>query len=60
MVGGVVMAGQSVADKDRVRIRCIERAVGFIDQVEGGQHPTALQLKRLAEMRALRSDETDT
>jgi hypothetical protein len=60
MAGDVVVAGQGMADEDGVRFGGIERAVGFIDEVEGGQHAAALQLKWLAELRALRSDETDT
>ncbi len=58
--GDVVMAGQRMADEDGVRFRGVERAVGFIHQVEGGQHAAALQSEGLVEVRALRADDADT
>ena len=47
--GDVVRGVQRVADQHRVRARRIQRAVGFVGDLEFGQHRAARQLERFGE-----------
>ncbi len=48
-----------MADQDGVGFCGVERAVGFVHQVEGRQHAAAPELEGLIEVRALRFDGAD-
>ena len=48
----MMVAGERVADEDGVRLGRIERAIGFVDQIVGGQNPAAAQVQGLVEMGA--------
>ena len=57
--GDVVTAGQGMADEDGVRARRVERAVGFVHEVETGQERAALERQRLIETDPLRRNDSD-
>jgi hypothetical protein len=52
-------SGKGMADEDGVRTRRIERAVGFINEIETGQDRAALQRQRLIETETLRRNDSD-
>jgi hypothetical protein len=55
-----MLAGEGMADQDRIRPGGVELAIGFIDQVEGRQHRSALEGQRFGKVRVLGNDGTDT
>jgi len=57
--GGVVVAGERVADEDGVVPRGVELAVGLVHEVVGGQHPPAGERQGLVEVLRLRRDQAD-
>lgn len=59
VAGGVVVAGEGVADQHRVALRGIQLAVGFDHQVVLGQGLAAGQLERFVEVQRLGGDQTD-
>ena len=48
-VGGILVAGQRVADQDRVRAFGVERAVGLVGDREGAELDPAIEPQRLAD-----------
>jgi hypothetical protein len=54
IAGGVVMAGQCMADQHRIGAGRIQGAIGLVDQIIGIQPPAALKFERLIEMQGSR------
>ncbi|MCY1391568.1 hypothetical protein D9M71_64140 [compost metagenome] len=59
VAGGVVMAGQRMADQHRVAALCIQFAVGFIDQFVVAQAAATGQCQRFAEALHAGADQAD-
>ena len=59
VAGDVMEAFERMADQDRVGFVGVERAVGFVDQLVGGQQGAAGELQRVGEARELRLDHAD-